>query len=575
MKLIFRSLIPFKKEVFLLFVCVLCYTASNLALPYYLSQIINRSIPQEDFTSILWSGLFMFLFLSFGVFCQILQGYFAALATSGMTKNLRSDIFSKVQSLSQTEMDSFSTSSLITRTNNDVVQLQQFSNIFLRVLLLAPFMFFGGVIMIIYKNPSLAILLLGSLPLIIVFTFIMGRIAGPLSAQMQEKLDQINLIVREKLKGIRVTRAFNREKKEEDRFQKSNHDFMKYSIRLNTVMSLGMPIFVIILHLTMVAVLALSGFKTVQNVPVPVGDVIAIVQYVTQILMAVMMLSMVFVMYPRASVSASRIAEVLDCKISVLDYFPMTPFPSEKNLILQFKNVSFRFPHAQSMALEDISFSAKSGEVTAIIGSTGCGKSTLVDLIPRFYDSTKGCISINQQNIREISLASLRKHIGYVPQSSFLFQGTIKENIDFAANNLSDSILHSALKTAMAYDFILEKEDLSTTVSQAGLNFSGGQKQRLTIARAIAKNPRIYIFDDSFSALDYKTDAALRKSLKEITTDAIVLIVAQRVSTIKNADQIIVLEDGKIAGIGKHEELLKSCSVYQEIVSSQQSREEA
>lgn len=575
MKRILSELKPFRRQILLLFLCVLGHTASNLALPYYLSQVINDAIPQEDFSSVLWAGLFMFLFLLFGVLCQIFQGYFAALTTAGMSKNLRSSLFSKVQSFSQAEMDAFSTSSLITRTNNDVTQLQQFTWVFLRLSLLAPFMFFGGILMTVNKNRNLAMLLLASLPFVAIFTFIVGKKSVVLSTLMQDKLDYLNQILREKLKGIRVTRAFNQEMQEEMRFQNGNTDYKNLSIRMNSLIAITMPIFNAVLYLTVVSILAFSGFRALQNLPIPIGDVVAITQYVTQILMSVVMLSVLFVMYPRASVSAARISQVLSATVSIKDDAGSKPFPSSLPLTLSFDNVSFRFPHAQSMALENISFEAKSGQVTAIIGSTGCGKSTLVDLIPRFYDCTEGNIYLNRLNLKEISLSSLREQIGYVPQTAFLFQGSVKENIDFASKNLSDTQIKEVLTIAKAYDFVSEKADgLETSVSQAGLNFSGGQKQRLTIARAIAKNPSIYIFDDSFSALDYKTDSALRKSLLSITKDAIVLIVAQRVSTIKNADRILVLEAGKIVGNGTHTELLDTCDIYRQIVSSQLNNEE-
>lgn len=575
MKRIYYELLPFKKQIFLLFLCVIGYTASNLALPYYLSNIVNLAIPAQDKTAIFMAGGIMLLFLTFGVFCQIMQSYLAAISTVGLAKNLRSLIFAKAQYFSQSEFDTFTTSSLITRTNNDVVQVQQFLAMFLRISLLAPIMFLGGIIMTLIKSPKLSLVLLVSMPILFLFIAWMGKQTTPLSAKMQEKLDYINLITREKLKGIRVARSFNMENYEETRFQQSNEDFMNYSIRMNTMISLSMPVLILILYLTMVAVIGIGGFQILQSATIPVGDIIAVIQYITQIMMAVMMLSMLFVMYPRASVSATRLKEVLETENSVLDNEAPSSFPTGEQLTLRFEDVSFRFPHAESYAISGISFSAQSGQVTAIIGSTGSGKSTLIDLIPRFYDVSTGKITINDIDIRQIGLSSLREKIGYIPQKAFLFRGSIAENIDFTQQNLSKESLEEVLRIAQSHDFVMAKEDqLETKVSQSGLNFSGGQKQRLAIARAIAKNPDIYIFDDSFSALDFKTDAMLRRALLEHTKNAVVLIVAQRISTIKNADQILVLEDGKIVGSGKHEALLKDCEVYREIVYSQLEKEE-
>lgn len=575
MKRIYYELSPFKKQIFLLFLCVIGYTASNLALPYYLSNIVNLAIPAQDKRAIFIAGGIMLLFLSFGVFCQIMQSYLAAISTVGLAKNLRSLIFAKAQYFSQSEFDTFTTSSLITRTNNDVVQVQQFLAMFLRISLLAPIMFLGGIIMTLIKSPKLSLVLLVSMPILVLFVAWMAKKAMPLSAKMQEKLDYINLITREKLKGIRVARSFNMENYEETRFQKSNEDFTNYSIRMNTLISLAMPVLILILYLTMVAVVGIGGFQILQSATIPVGDIIAVIQYITQIMMAVMMLSMLFVMYPRASVSATRLKEVLDTENSVLESETSSPFPTDDQLTLRFEDVSFRFPHAESYAISGISFTAQSGQVTAIIGSTGSGKSTLIDLIPRFYDVSTGKITINDIDIRQIALSSLREKIGYIPQKAFLFRGSIAENIDFTEQNLSQESLEEVLHIAQSHDFVMAKEDqLETKVSQSGLNFSGGQKQRLAIARAIAKNPDIYIFDDSFSALDFKTDAMLRRALLEHTKNAVVLIVAQRISTIKNADRILVLEDGKIVGSGKHEALLKDCEVYREIVYSQLEKEE-
>lgn len=575
MKNMFKELLRFKWAILLLFISVIGTVAANLALPMYLSDVINQAIPNRDFGEIVGISGTMLLFVLLGLISSIATGLFASVASVGLGKNVRSRVFGKVQYFSQSEFDQFSTSSLITRTNNDVVQVQTFMNMFLRVCLMAPIMCIGGIILALAKSRSMSMILLVSMPVMIIFVLIIAKTATPLSTKMQDKLDEINLVTREKLTGIRVARAFGTEAFEEDRFDKVNQAFMKNAVKMNLAMGIMMPGLSLILYGTMVALIAFGGYQIINlAVFVPIGDVIAVIQYVMQIMMSVMMLSMIFVMYPRAAVSSRRIVEVLDTK-PVISNKEESVTETGKRGYVSFKDVTFTFPNASSPAIENISFDSAPGEVTAIIGSTGCGKSTLVNLIPRFYDVQQGEVLVDGVNVKDMNLASLRSKIGLVPQKAFLFRGSIAENVGYGRENPAEHEIEHAIKIAQSYEFVMAKEGgMEAEISQGGTNVSGGQKQRLAIARAIAKKPEVYIFDDSFSALDFKTDAALRKALLKEAEHATVILVAQRISTIKQADRILVLEDGHCAGIGIHEELLENCKVYQEIVYSQMSKEE-
>lgn len=575
MKELLKELLRFKKQLVFIFVAVISSVMANLVLPMYLSDVINTAIPNGDKVLLLQIGAKMLFFAAAGIFCSVGMGYFAAHVSVGIGKILRARVFTKVQEFSQTEFDKISASSLITRTTNDVIQVQTFINILLRISLMAPIMAIGGIFMALAKSVTMSMILLISMPVLLIFIFSSARKIMPLSTRMQERLDEINLVIREKLTGIRVARTFGTEIYEEERFEKVNLNFMKNSMAFGTLMAVMMPGLNLILYTTTVALIAFGGRQILQGMPIPVGDVIAVIQYVMQIMMSVLMLSMVFLFYPRAAVSAKRIREVLDLEPEIQNAKdPITS--SKKSGHISFHNVSFTFPNAKAPALQNISFESNPGEVTAIIGSTGCGKSTLVSLIPRFYDVQEGEIKIDGINIKEYDLDHLRSKIGLVPQQAFLFKGTIAENIGYGTTGASEKELEDALKIAQSYDFVMEKEGgLQMQITQGGKNLSGGQRQRLAIARAIARKPEIYIFDDSFSALDFKTDAALRKALLAEAKDATLILIAQRVSTIKHADRILVLEGGRIVGAGHHEELLKSCAVYREIVYSQVSREEA
>ncbi|MBC5709234.1 ABC transporter ATP-binding protein [Hungatella sp. L12] len=576
MKKMYKELFLFKWALLLLILTVIGSVAANLALPMYLSEVINTAIPAGDKVRIVSIGGTMLLFVLLGVLCSVGTGFFASLASVGFGRNVRSRIFRKVQYYSQTEFDGFSTSSLITRTNNDVVQVQTFMNMLLKVCLMAPIMCIGGVVLALAKSVTMSMILIVSLPVMIAFVLIIARLASPLSRKMQEKLDEINLVTREKLTGIRVARAFGTEQFEEERFRRVNDEFMVNTVRMNSVMGIMIPGLSLILYATMVALIAFGGYQIINvHTAIPIGDIIAVIQYVMQIMMSVMMLSMIFVMYPRAAVSAGRINEVLDTVPVVADCDGAVTETGIKGYV-SFRDVTFTFPNAEAPALEHISFDSSPGEVTAVIGSTGSGKSTLVNLIPRFYDVQEGEILVDGVNVKEMSLETLRGKIGLVPQKAFLFRGTIAENVGYGQEEPNQANVEHAVMTAQSYDFVTAKEGgFDAPISQGGANVSGGQRQRLAIARAIARKPEIYIFDDSFSALDYKTDAALRKALLSEAKEATVILVAQRVSTIKNADRILVLEDGRCVGQGRHEELMKSCEVYREIVYSQLTQEEA
>ena len=576
MKKMYKELFLFKWALLLLILTVIGSVAANLALPMYLSEVINTAIPAGDKVRIVSIGGTMLLFVLLGVLCSVGTGFFASLASVGFGRNVRSRIFRKVQYYSQTEFDGFSTSSLITRTNNDVVQVQTFMNMLLKVCLMAPIMCIGGVVLALAKSVTMSMILIVSLPVMIAFVLIIARLASPLSRKMQEKLDEINLVTREKLTGIRVARAFGTEQFEEERFNRVNDEFMINTVRMNSVMGIMIPGLSLILYATMVALIAFGGYQIINiHTAIPIGDIIAVIQYVMQIMMSVMMLSMIFVMYPRAAVSAGRINEVLDTVPVVADCDGAVTETGIKGYV-SFRDVTFTFPNAEAPALEHISFDSSPGEVTAVIGSTGSGKSTLINLIPRFYDVQEGAILVDGVNVKEMSLETLRGKIGLVPQKAFLFRGTIAENVGYGQDEPNQANVEHAVMTAQSYDFVTAKEGgFDAPISQGGANVSGGQRQRLAIARAIARKPEIYIFDDSFSALDYKTDAALRKALLSEAKEATVILVAQRVSTIKNADRILVLEDGRCVGQGRHEELMKSCEVYREIVYSQLTQEEA
>ena len=520
------------------------------------------------------TGLKMIGITIISVICSITVGFIAARVAATLGKNLRAMTFKKVMNFSKKEISEFSTASLITRSTNDIQQIQQMMVMMLRMVFFAPFMAIGGIIKALSTNLSMSwIIGLGVVCVfgivLVMFTVVMLKFKI-----LQSLVDRLNLVTREILTGLGVIRAFSNEKFEEDRFDVANKDLTKVNMFVNRMMSCMMPAMMLIMNVISILIVWV-GAKNIDLGNMQVGDMMAFIQYTMQIVMSFLMISMVSVMMPRAAVSANRIDEVLTTDISIKEVDKVEEFNDNKKGLVEFKNVSFQYPDADEKILHDISFTAKPGQTTAFIGSTGSGKSTLINLIPRFYDVTEGEIKVDGVNIKNASIHDLRERIGYVPQKGVLFSGTIDSNIKYGNKTASKEVVETASRVAQATEFIDSKPDrYETPIAQGGSNVSGGQKQRLSIARAIAKEPEIYIFDDSFSALDFKTDAKLRRALKEETGDATVLIVAQRISTILHAEQIVVLDQGKIVGIGNHKQLLKNCEVYKEIALSQLSKEE-
>ena len=504
----------------------------------------------------------------------VLVGFIASRVAASLGKELRGRVFRKVVSFSHAELDRFSTASLITRSTNDIQQIQMLFVMLLRIVFYAPIIGIGGVIKVLNTNTSMAWIIAVAVMAVLTLVIVLFAVAMPRFKIMQKLVDKVNLVTREILTGLPVIRAFSTQKHEEERFDKANKDLTRTNLFVNRVMTTMMPMMMLIMNGITVLIMW-NGAHGVDAGSMQVGDLMAFMQYTMQIVMAFLMISMFSIMLPRASVSAGRIEEVLQTEPVIRDPEQTVSFDDAKRGLVEFKNVSFRYPGAEENVLENISFTAKPGETTAFIGSTGSGKSTLINLIPRFYDITEGELLVDGADVRRVSQHDLRAKIGYVPQKGVLFSGTIASNLRYGNNDASQEELDKAAQIAQAADFIGEKPDgFDSEISQGGTNVSGGQKQRLSIARAIAIHPEIYIFDDSFSALDYKTDVALRKALKEETAGSTVLIVAQRISTILHAEQIIVLDEGKIVGKGTHKELLKTCEVYQQIAMSQLSKEE-
>lgn len=499
----------------------------------------------------------------------------SARVAAKLGKTLREKVFKKVTRFSNEELNGFSTASLITRSTNDVQQIQQLITMLFRVVVYAPIIGIGGFVRVLTNTDNSMAWIIGVAILAILFVVgTLFAIAMPKFKKLQDLIDKLNEVSREILTGLPVIRAFNKEKREEKRFEDANKELMKANVFVNRAMSMMMPLMMFIMNSIMILIVWTGGHKVDEGL-MQVGDMMAFIQYTMQIVMAFLMISMISIMLPRASVSARRINEILDTEPKIKDKEETKKFDSNKKGLVEFKDVSFRYPDADTEILEDINFTAEPGQTTAIIGSTGSGKSTIVNLIPRFYDVTGGELCIDGVNIKDVSQHDLRNIIGFVPQKGMLFSGTIESNIKYADDTMSDERMIKAAEIAQATEFIEDKEKkYKEEISQGGSNVSGGQKQRLSIARAIAKNPEIFVFDDSFSALDFKTDSKLREALAEKTENKTVIIVAQRISTILNADKIIVLEDGKMVGIGKHEELMKNNETYRQIALSQLSEEE-
>ncbi|MBN1649515.1 MAG: ABC transporter ATP-binding protein [Spirochaetales bacterium] len=515
------------------------------------------------------TGLVMLIFTLISVIATVMVSLIAARCSAGTARRVRSDIFSRVESFSAAEFDRFSTASLITRSTNDITQVQTMVFLILRLVLYAPIMGIGGVIRALGKAPSMAWLIGLAVLVLLVLVITTVIFAMPKFRLTQKLVDRLNKVARENLTGILVVRAFNRQQFEENRFDQANKDLTVVNIFIIRLMAVMMPFFMLIMNLLSVAIIWI-GAKEIAASELLVGDMIAFLQYAMQIMMSFMMLTMLFIFLPQAMVSAGRISEVLSTEPSIKDPESPEALPANGRVVVEFRGVSFKYPGADGAALCNISFRAEPGKTTAIIGSTGSGKSTLVNLIPRFYDVSRGEILLDGTDIRRLTQKDLRSRIAHVAQKAVLFSGTIKSNLAYADENADQQHLAEAAETAQAADFIAEKpEGIDAETAQAGSNFSGGQKQRLSIARALVKNCPVYIFDDSFSALDLKTDAALRNAMKKKTSDRTIIIVAQRISTIMNAEQIIVLDDGAIVGIGTHNELMESCNTYREIAVSQ------
>lgn len=573
MRRIAKYLKPYLWQIAAVLALVFVQAMTDLQLPDYMSQIVNQGVLAGDTGAILATGLKMIGITLLGSVCTIASGYLASRVATAYARDLRAAVFDRVEQFSLTEFNKFSTASLITRSTNDVQQVMMVMIIFLRMIVMAPIMAVGGILKAVETNPSMTWIVAAAVACLFVLMGLLFTLGMPKMKIMQKLVDRLNLVTRENLTGMRVIRAFNTEHYEEQRLDKANRDLTKTSLFVNRLMTIMQPMMMLLMNATTVLIIWV-GANAVGAGTMQVGDMMAFMQYAMQIMFSFLMVSMIFIMIPRASVSAGRIADVLETVPTITD--PQTPkTTAQANGLVEFKDVTFAYPGAEAPALEHISFTARPGQTTAIIGSTGSGKSTIVNLLPRFYDVTGGDILIDGVSVKQMSQHALREKIGFVPQKGVLFTGTIRSNIAYGAPGISEEEICKAADIAQATEFISKlPEGLDTPIAQGGTNVSGGQKQRLSIARALAKKPEIYVFDDSFSALDFKTDAALRAALKQNMGQATCLLVAQRISTVVDAEQIIVLEEGKIAGIGTHKELMQTCQVYREIALSQLSEEE-
>lgn len=565
---LFRFLKPYKIPLLVVFILAFLQSIAELYMPTLMSDIVNDGITNKNLSFILKTGGFMLLVTLVAMICSMTTTFLAAQIAMGFGKILRSKIFRHITSFSLYEFDQLGTSSLITRNTNDVTQIQTFTMYLLQPMSMAPIMCFGSIIMAITKDKYLAWIIIPLMPLLLITFLTVARKAFPLFQGIQAKIDQINLILREGLGGIRVIRTFNRVNYERERFRKANLDLTETAIKVNQLMILLLPLMSFIWNLTTIMVIWVGSMR-VNIGKTNIGDLMAFLQYALQIFISLNMAATAFMMLPRVQACANRINEVFAINPEITDPEYIKSSGNKKGY-LEFKNVNFSYHGAEEPALKNISFSAGPGEVTAIIGGTGSGKSTLVNLILRFYDVDNGSIEIDGIDIRQMSLEALRTKIGLAPQKAVLFSGSIMHNIKFGLDEMTEPEIEHAAKIAQASEFINNMRDgYHSTVAQGGANVSGGQKQRLAIARAIVRKPEIFIFDDSFSALDFKTDARLRAALKKETAGATVLIIGQRIATIMDADRIIVLDNGQISGIGTHLELSQTCKIYQEIVSTQ------
>ena len=547
---------------------------ANLWLPDKMSEIVNNGIIKQDMPAIWHNGLAMIVVTAAGGLCSIVIGFLAARIATGMAQKLRTELFERVESFALADFNKFSTASLITRSTNDIQQIQMTSILLLRLALMAPIMAIGGLQKAIHNAPNLSWIIALAVSVLLVVIAVLFVIAVPRFKRLQTLVDKLNLVTRENLVGLKVIRAFHNEKIEQKKFQQANTELNKMGLFLNRLMMLLDPIMTLVMNFSSVAIVWF-GAHLISSGNLQIGNMMAFLEYAMQVIISFLLLSMVFIMVPRAAVSVKRVGEVLDTLPSIVD--PQLPqqLPNDATGKIEFKDVTFTYPDADLPVLSSINFTAEPGQTTAFIGSTGSGKSTLINLIPRFYDVSAGQILLDGVDIRNLKLEDLYDQIGYVPQKGVLFSGTIASNIKYGNAKASQKLVEKSAKIAQAAEFISElKNGYKNDIAQGGSNVSGGQRQRLSIARAIAVEPNVYIFDDSFSALDFKTDAKLRSALAKETKHKTVLIVGQRINTIMNADKIIVLDEGKIVGQGTHQELMKNCQVYQEIAASQLSEDD-
>ena len=567
-RLLRERLLPYWRQIVVVLVLLLVQAIANLYLPTLNADIINNGVITGDTAYILRTGAVMLAVTLVFVLAAIVGVYYGARVAMAFGRDVRGALFRRVESFSQAEVNRFGTPSLITRTTNDVQQVQMVVLMMLTVVVSAPMMMIGGIIMALRLNVPLSAVILVSIPVMLGFIGLVIRSALPLFKSMQVKIDRVNQVTREVLSGVRVIRAFDRTRHEEERFEAANQDLTWTTLKVNRLFALMIPALTLVLNLSMVAIMWFGGIQIADH-GMPIGDLTAFLTYIVQILLAVLMATIMFVMVPRAAASAERIQAVLDTVPTIVDPpAPAADVPARGRV--EFRDVEFRYPGAEEPVLSGISFTAEPGETVAIVGSTGCGKSTLISLIPRFYDVTAGSVLVDGVDVREFALQDLWRRIGLVPQKAFLFSGTVASNLRHGDETAEDDDLWRLLETAQGKEFVAEMpERLEAPVAQGGASVSGGQRQRLAIARALAKRAPINIFDDSFSALDFTTDARLRAALKREMAEATVIIVAQRVGTIMHADRIVVLEDGTIAAMGTHDELLKTSETYREIVASQ------
>ena len=572
MKLILKYLKNYKLLFFFNVISVFGFILVELGIPTIVATMIDVGVTNKDVSFIYMMGGCIALVSLIGVGGTIALGYCCSKISTAITRDIRNDIFAKVQQFTANEFNQIGTSSMITRTNNDAFQIQQFVNVLLRTALMTPIMFIFSFIMTARASLPLSYIIAATIPLIILGVVVVAKITKPISENQQSSLDDLNRISRENLSGIRVIRAFNNDQYEQKRFKETNHRFTKYSKKLFKIMTMTQPIFFMLMNVAGLSIYWVAA-HLISTGSLEIGQLVAFMDYLFHAMFSIMLFCTVFMMYPRAEVSAKRIEEVFNLDPIIKNKPADSDF--DEKVSIEFDHVTFVYPDGEEPVLQDVSFKANKGEMIAFIGSTGSGKSTLVNLVPRFYDVSSGSIKINGKDIRDYDVLELRDKLGVIPQKAVLFSGTIADNIRFGKKDASDEEVEYAAKVAQAYPFIMEKENgFDEEISEGATNVSGGQKQRLSIARALVRKAQIYIFDDSFSALDFKTDAILRKELKKEMTESIMLVVAQRISSIMEADQIIVLNEGKVVRKGTHHQLLKECQIYHEIATSQLSEEE-